>query len=155
VQYLTSIPALTAAVSAIDIQGHAESHCGGGNSITFTNAEPDRCYATGGISWAYSFRAIPTNWRLSTKSYKGGNCREVVHVFDSNDKDLVCHGADVDNLPYTGAGYSFINKRRSSNIAFDSQDCVRPDLLTLEDGPTHTLSGLGDETYKIMVKPPE
>jgi hypothetical protein len=33
-------------------------------------------------------------------------------VFDSNGRDLVCHGEEVNNVEYTGAGYSFTNRRR-------------------------------------------
>jgi hypothetical protein len=52
---------------------------------------------------------------------------------------------------YTGAGYGFINKKRSENIALDSEDCVwKPDLLTLEDGTTYTLTDVEEETAKIM-----
>ncbi|KAG9188864.1 hypothetical protein G6011_07569 [Alternaria panax] len=149
-QYLTTIFALASAISAIDIQGHIESHCGGGNRVTFTNVVANQCYATGGISWAYSFRAIPRNWRLSTRSHEGGNCGEIVHVFDSNGVDLVCHGADVNNLPYTGAGFSLINKKRPIEVASSSQDCIKPYLLEIEDGSTYTLLGLGDETYQTM-----
>jgi hypothetical protein len=134
-KHFTTIFALAAAVAAIDIQGHIESHCGGGNRVTFTNVNPDRCYATGGVSWAYSFRAIPTNWRLSTRSHGGGNCGPIIHVFDSNGRDLVCHGGEVNNVEYTGAGYSFINKRRSTDVASgsrrrDIQDHVRELLIT-------------------------
>ncbi|RYN28881.1 hypothetical protein AA0118_g12724 [Alternaria tenuissima] len=49
-KHVTTVFALAAAVAAIDIQGHVESHCGGGNRVTFTNVNPDRCYATGGVS---------------------------------------------------------------------------------------------------------
>ncbi|KAL1794607.1 hypothetical protein ACET3X_006423 [Alternaria dauci] len=150
-QYLTTTFALAAAVAAIDIQGHIESHCGGGNRVTFTNVSPDRCYATGGISWAYSFRAIPTDWRLSTRSHGGGGCGFIFHVFDSNGRDLVCHGGDVNNVEYTGAGYSFINRKRSEDVAVASQDCIKPDLLEIEGGPTYNLLGLEDETYKTML----
>ncbi|CAN9375110.1 unnamed protein product [Alternaria alternata] len=149
-KHVTTVFALAAAVAAIDIQGHIESHCGGGNRVTFTNVNPDRCYATGGVSWAYSFRAIPTNWRLSTRSHGGGNCGPIIHVFDSNGRDLVCHGGEVNNVEYTGAGYSFINKRRSTDVASDSQDCIKPDLLEIEGGSTYNLLDLEDETYKTM-----
>ncbi|CAN9117212.1 unnamed protein product [Alternaria alternata] len=150
-QYLNIILALTAAVSAIDIRAHNESHCKGVTS-TYKNAQPDRCYAGGGVSYAWSFVAIPTNWKLSTRSHQGGNCKELVHTFNSNGKDSVCHGAPVNNVLYTGAGYGFINKKRSENIALDSEDCVwKPDLLTLEDGTTYTLTDVEEETAKIIV----
>jgi hypothetical protein len=122
---------LTAAVSAIDIRTHSEAHCGG-NTATFLNVKPGRCYANGGTAWAYSFRAIPASWRLSTRAHAGGNCKELARTENSNGKNWICHGNSNprNSVPYTGAGYSFINKKRSNSIAFDSQDCGKPDLLT-------------------------
>jgi hypothetical protein len=151
-QYHYTILVLTAAVSAIDIRGHIESHCGGGNVVSFFNVVADRCYATSGISWAYSFVAIPRDWTLETRSHRGGNCNEIVHRFNSNGQETVCHGAAVNNLDYTGAGFSFLNRKRSENAAFDGQACEKPDPLTLEGGPSYTLSGLEDATLKTMVK---
>jgi hypothetical protein len=146
-----SILALTAAVSAIDIRGHGESHCGG-SQVTWTNANPDTCYATGGISWAYSFSAIPRDWRIQTRIYKNDNCNTEDWTDRSNGRDYVCMGSAVNNQLYTGAGYGFNGRKRSEGNASDSKDCVKPDLLTTEDGQTYTLSGTDDATMKAMVK---
>jgi hypothetical protein len=148
-----SILALTAAVSAIDIRGHSESHCGG-NIITWTNANPDTCYGLGatGSSFAMSFRAIPTDWRIQTRIYDGGRCNRESWTDRSNGRDYVCMGSAVNNQAYTGAGYGFNGRKRSEGVASDSKDCVLPDLLTMEDGQNYTLSGTDDATMKAMVK---
>jgi hypothetical protein len=146
-----NILALTAAVSTIDIRGHSESHCGG-NTVTWTNANPDTCYATGGVSWAYSFAAIPTNWKLQTRIYVNGGCNTQSWTANSSGRDYVCMGAPVNNVQYTGAGYGFNgSKKRSESIGPDSQECGKPDSLTMKDGPTYALSGIDDATLKIMV----
>jgi hypothetical protein len=146
-----SILALTAAVSAIDIRGHSESHCGG-STISWTNASPDTCYAGGGICYAFSFVAIPTNWKIQTRIYKNGRCNKEDWTANSNGRDNVCMGAPQNSELYTGAGYGFNGKKRSEGIASDSEECAKPDLLTMQDGHTYTLSGLDDATMKTMVK---
>ena len=145
------ILASTAAVSAIDISGHSESHCGG-NKVTWTNVGPDTCYATGGISFAFSFGAIPTNWNIQTRIYKDGRCKREDWTARSNGRNWVCMGAGENSQLYTGAGYGFNARKRSANIASDSEDCVKPDLLTMTDGQTYALSGLDDATLKTIVK---
>jgi hypothetical protein len=148
-QYLT-ILALTAAVSAIDIRGHSESHCGG-NSVTWYNANADTCYATGGIQYAFSFAAIPTNWAIQTRIYLEGNCNKESWTARSNGRDYVCMGAEVNNWLYTGAGYGFNGKKRSEGVSSDGRDCVKPDLLTMVDGQTYALEGIDETELKTMV----
>lgn len=149
------ILALTAASSAIDIRAFLESHCRDvGRTVSWVGVQPDRCYATGGVSWSYGFFAIPTNWRLSTRSHVSGGCGPILHVFDSNGADFVCHGGEVNNVEYTGAGYSFINKKRSTDIAVENQECETPDTLNMEDGLTYRLKGLEESTWKSMVCSP-
>jgi hypothetical protein len=145
-----NILALAAGVSAIDIRAHTESHCGG-NTLTWTNANPDTCYGGGGISWAYSFAAIPKNWNIQTRIYVNDYCTTESWTANSNGRDWICMGADVNNVPYTGAGYGFNGKKRSESIASDGQECAKPDLLTMEGGHTYTLTELDDATRKIMV----
>jgi hypothetical protein len=146
-----SILVLTSAVSAIDIRGHGESHCGG-SEVIWRNANPDTCYATGGISWAFSFGAIPRDWRIQTRIYKNGNCNTEDWTDRSNGRDYVCMGGAVNNNDYTGAGYGFNGRKRSEGIAFGNEECVKPDLLTIKDGQTYALSGVDDATMKTMVK---
>ncbi|KAF2742257.1 hypothetical protein M011DRAFT_391774, partial [Sporormia fimetaria CBS 119925] len=138
---------LAAAVSAIDISGHSESHCGG-RRVTWTNVGPDTCYGwpSGAIAYAFSFGAIPTNWRIQTRIYKEGGCRREAWVAYSNGRDYVCMGSGVNDQLYTGAGYGFNARKRSEGTASESEDCVKPDLLLMEDGQTYTLSGLDDAT---------
>lgn len=150
-KHLNTILAITAVISAIDIRCHVKEHCRC-SVLSWVNAAPDKCYASGSVCWAMQFVAIPKNWRLSTRSHKNDGCKDIVHVFNSNGRDSVCHDAPEKRVAYTGASYSFINKKRSKDVvAFDDQDCVKPDFLTIENGPTYTLAGLDDETVKIMV----
>ena len=147
-----NVLALTAAVSAIDIRGHSESHCGG-NIVTWTNAQPDRCYGyTNGISYAFSFVAIPTNWAIQTRVYEGGQCSREAWTARSLGRDNICMGAEVNNRLYTGAGYGFNGKKRSEGVASDGKDCVKPDLLTMVDGQTYALQGIDDAELDTMVK---
>jgi hypothetical protein len=144
-----SILALTATVSAIDIRGHFESHCSG-NSFTWTNANPDTCY--NGVFYAFSFLAIPRDWRIQTRVYKDGGCNREDWTARSHGNDYVCMGADTNSQTYSGAGYGFNGRKRSGGIASDGEDCVKPDLLTIEDGHTYAISGIDDATLKTMVK---
>jgi hypothetical protein len=146
-----SILGLTVAVSAIDIRGHSESHCGG-SAVIWRNANPDTCYAHGGTSYAFSFGAIPGDWRIQTRIYKDGNCNREDWTDRSNGRDYVCMGAAVNNEFYTGAGYGFNGRKRSEGITSDTEDCVKPDLLTMKDGQTYALSGIDDAAMKTMVK---
>jgi hypothetical protein len=143
-----SILALTAAVSAIDITGHYESHCGG-NAFTWKNANPDTCYSS--VVYAYSFRAIPRDWRIQTRVYKDV-CNREDWTDRSNGNDYVCMGSPSNSQTYTGAGYGFNGRKRSRDIASDGEDCVKPDLLTIKDGHTYAISGIDDMTLKTMVK---
>ncbi|KAI4664803.1 uncharacterized protein J4E79_003101 [Alternaria viburni] len=150
-QHFNTVLALAAAVSAVDIKSHGESHCKG-VTHTYVNANPNKCYGLGGTSWAWSFNAIPTNWNLETRTHKDGYCKTLVHAWNSNGASTVCHGAAVNNLKYTGAGYSFANKKRSEDTVFNSEDCIwKPDLLTLKDGTTYMLTDVEDETVKIIL----
>ena len=36
------------------------------------------------------------------------------------------------------------------DVASDSQDCIKPDLLEIEGGSTYNLLNLEDETYKTI-----
>lgn len=108
------------------------------------NAKTNQCYVGGGISYAWSFNAIPTDWNLQTRSHKDGKCKTLVHSWNSN-------GAAINNLLYTGAGYSFASKKRSEDTVFNSEDCIwKSDLMTLGDGTTYKLTDVEDETAKIM-----
>jgi hypothetical protein len=147
-----NVLALTAAVSAIDIRGHSESHCGG-NIVTWSNAKPDTCYGyTGGISFAFSFVTIPTNWAIQTRVYEGGQCSRESWTARSNGRDNVCMGAPVNNVLYSGGGYGFNGKKRSEGVDSDAKDCVKPDLLTMVDGQTYALQGIDDAELETMVK---
>jgi hypothetical protein len=59
-QYLQIILALGAAVSAVDIQAHTESHCrANGQTLTWQNVDPNTCTSSGGTHAAFSFSAVP------------------------------------------------------------------------------------------------
>ena len=147
-----NILAFTAAASAIDIRGHDESHCRG-NYVTWINAQPDTCYGNrGGISWAWSFAAIPTNWDIQTRVYEGGLCSRESWTARSLGRGEICMGAEVNNRAYSGAGYSFNGKKSSEGVSPDAKDCVMPDLLTLEDGQTYALKGIDEAEVNTMVR---
>jgi hypothetical protein len=153
-QYLNIVLALAAAVSAIDIQGHAESHCRDARVI-WRNVQANSCQSNGGVFAAFSFNSIPTNWKIVTRSYTSTTCagNKLVNQFDSNGRDWVCHGADANyQIQYSGAGYSFINNKKRSDVDnVAGQECQKPDLLTLNDGQTYTITGVQDEIVQEMV----
>lgn len=57
----------------------------------------------------------------------------------------------MNNVEYTGAGYSFINKKRSADVVAGGQECETPDTLNMEAGLTYRLKGLDETTWQSMV----
>jgi hypothetical protein len=148
---------LAMSVLAIDISGNVEFHCRGNRNIVWTNVEPNRCYGTGYDNQAMEFVAIPTDWSTTTRSYKMQNCNpsSIVHQFHSNGNRNVCHGANSDyGIAFRGAGYSFNPTEKRSNVMVeraDNLECIKPDLLLLNDGSTYTVVGLDNEIVQVLV----
>jgi hypothetical protein len=155
--YLTIILALAAAAWAIDIRAFgSNSHCQGRYGF-YVGAQPDVCYhyADGTKKSSYGFYAIPKDWRISTRSHGGGDCKDVLMVRDSNGATWVCHGDKGPNWEYSGAGYSFINDKKAEAVAADdTRDCQGPDGIVFEDGETYEFKGVDEATVQTMVSGP-
>jgi hypothetical protein len=155
-QYLSNVLALAAVVSAIDLQGHLESHCRDGATVTWQNIQPNQCHSKGGYFHAVSFNAIPRDWRILTRGYRDFSCSSNYLKFqaNSNGKDWICLGDDYNRFAYGSGSYSFVNKKESEADNVESQECRKPDLLTLNDGQSYTLGGVPDEIVQAMVSQP-
>jgi hypothetical protein len=152
-QYLNNILALAAVASAIDLQGHLEPHCRDGATVTWQNIQPNQCHSKGGYFHAISFNAIPRDWRIITRGYDVPSCpsNHLRNQFNSDGKDWICHGDTLSRGSYGAGSYSFANKKRSGPNDVESQECRKPDLLTLKDGQSYTLGGVPDEIVQAMV----
>lgn len=111
--------------------------------------------------YAMKFNAIPSTWHLVTRSYGALNCpsNRKLNEFHSDGRTWVCHGSPNGDVQYRGAGYSFVNKKRSENTNSDAlegirsidQDCVGPDLVHLIDGRNYTVTNVEDNIVQEMV----
>lgn len=151
-QYLNLALAFATAVSAIDIVGRGGNHCGGSEMVRWRDTAPDQCYGRSTYSLGLSFVAIPTDWRIRTRSYEREGCQVLVHDFPSNGADNVCHGSSEGLLIFKSGSYTFNGRKRSvksSNL--NTEDCIGPDVVTLADGQAYIVTGLPDETLNAMV----
>ncbi|KAK3326841.1 hypothetical protein B0H66DRAFT_169991 [Apodospora peruviana] len=156
---LTVLLGLAASVSAIDaalrVRGGCDSRGGG---AVCTNLNPNTC--CGVPSGSYSslvFYAVPKNWFLELRGHEGGNCGRVKTV------DTLFGGTErcLNSGPYTGAGYSFLSRKRGEKIEADecsasATPCtpVAPDQLFLADGQKYNIVdmeiGLLEELTGLM-----
>ena len=153
-RFSSIILGLAAVASAVDIRFFSGSKCGGGALVQCGNQPPNKCCQNSYKVNSVGVYAIPSNWKLVTRSYRNGNsCAsgDKVHEFNSNGATWVCHGTQgIFNGDYRGAGYSFLNKRRATDTS-DDQECAKPDTLFLEDGQKYNIAGLGDAETEEMV----
>ncbi|CAD6446985.1 eff73fd5-285f-4511-952f-7698999bf6ef [Sclerotinia trifoliorum] len=156
---LTVLLGLAASVSAIDaslrVRGNCDSRSGG---HTCTNLNPNNC--CGVPSGSYSslvFYAVPTNWFIEIRGHEGGNCGRVKTVDTISGATEKC----LNNGPYTGAGYSFLSRKREGEQIQEgacsaSETCtpVKPDQLFLADGQKYNIvdmnTGLLEELTELM-----
>ena len=158
--YFAIILALAAATWAIDIRAFiGDSHCHDRYGYK-VGAQPDTCYHyydNSGMS-SFGFYAIPKDWRISTRGHGGGNCKDVLRTQDSNGATWVCHGDKRPKYEYTGAGYSFINKKaelaETQPAADDAGECKGMDGIVFENGGTYDLKDADEADKKIMVSAP-
>lgn len=150
---LSIVLALIAAVSAIDIHGHLESHCGDGAQVIWRDVEPDRCTANGGVYNALSFNYIPKEWQLATRTYTDANCSpyRLYFEFNSDGREWLCHGDKSNKGSYRSAAYNFIGKKRAVVDGVEARECQKPDLLALEDGQMYSIAGVEDDLVQEMV----
>lgn len=124
-----------------------------------TNIASDTC-CFGGSQWAQSvvFAAMPTNWKLMTRSYKGDDrCRIKVYEWPSDGRAEICHGMNAAPFrQYHAGGYSFINNKRGEAeiceaLGGSCSKTVRPDTMYLKDGQRYAITGVSDGVIEQMV----
>jgi hypothetical protein len=156
-QYLSISLALAAAASAIDIRAYHDiprfSHCEGQYLVSWLGVAANTCYSTSTSMYAMKFDAIPSTWHLVTRSYGALNCpsNQKLNEFHSDGRTWVCHGSPDGSVQYRGAGYSFVNKKRSDDANSNDQDCVGPDLVHLIDGRNYTVTNVEAKIVQEMV----
>lgn len=104
---------LAATAAAIDIRYHFTNNCGG-NFVECVNINPDRCCAASAVS--LGFVAIPSNWRIRCRGWRGGNC--------GGNPDATAYSAGSTSVCiqssgflYNSANYNFVNRRRAAAAA--------------------------------------
>ncbi|KAI3556187.1 hypothetical protein CABS03_00806 [Colletotrichum abscissum] len=157
--------AAAVSVSAIDIQKHFGQNCGG-NFRVCRAIDPNRC-CVGATAESVLFRYIPSNWRIETRGYDGGDCRNRRATILSAGATSVCMRSG--GFLFTGAGYGFVNRKRAPQEAGEEtcaaaegegqeQKCEssqEPDTLVLVDGSEYNLVGLEadklDRLHRMML----
>lgn len=164
-RYQSILLAFAAVASAIDIRAYNDiprfSHCEGVVLISWLGVAPDTCYSTSTSMYAMKFDAIPSTWHLVTRSYGALSCpsNQMLNEFHSDGRTWVCHGSPNGGVQYRGAGYSFVNKKRSEDAnsgtleTIESKDrgCVGPDLVHLADGRNYTVTNVEANIVQEMV----
>jgi hypothetical protein len=158
--YTYIVLGLVAAASAVDIRLYDnESHCNGGVWTSCTNIAANTCCqgSNSHRTTAINFIAIPSNWRLVTRSYTSLNCdrNSLSHEFFSNGATSVCHGGGWVANWYGGGGYSFVSKKRTEEDSCDAigGSCARsqkPDIL-VKDGQKYAIADLDEATLEQLV----
>lgn len=154
--------AAAVSVSAIDIQKHFGQNCGG-NFRVCRAIDPNRC-CVGATAESVLFRYIPSNWRIETRGYDGGDCRNRRATILSAGATSVCMRSG--GFLFTGAGYGFVNRKRAPQEAGEEtcaagegegqegQKCEssqEPDTLVLVDGSEYNLVGLEADKLDRLV----
>jgi hypothetical protein len=125
-----------------------------------TNIASDTC-CHGGSSWASSigFAAMPSDWKLVTRSYKGNDrCQVLVYALNANGAKDMCHGmGDAPFRQYHGGGYSFINTKRDMTDTCDGlggacSKSVKPDTMYLQDGQKYAITHIGEDVLDQLVR---
>ncbi|KAL2065343.1 hypothetical protein VTL71DRAFT_3012 [Oculimacula yallundae] len=156
---LSVLLTLAASVSAVDISLRAWGNCDSrGGGVTCTNKNPNSCCGvpTGSYSSTVIY-AVPGDWSLEFRGHEGGNCGRVKNSAAFRGGEYCLGGG-----PFTGAGYSFVSKKRRGEQAQEgtcsaSGACtgtVAPDQLFLADGQKYNIvdmeTGLFEELHGLM-----
>ncbi|KAM7216523.1 hypothetical protein V8F06_008051 [Rhypophila decipiens] len=152
---LTVLLGLTASVSAIDValrfRGNCDSRSGG---HTCVGLNPNTCCGIpSGTAPSIVFYAVPTNWFIEVRGHEGGNCGRVRTVDTINRATERC----LNNGPYTGAGYSFLSRKRSGELVREdtcaaTTGCtpVAPTQLFLADGQKYDIANMDADLYEEL-----
>lgn len=152
---LTVLLGLAASASAIDaalrVRGNCDSRSGG---HTCVNLNPNTC--CGVPSGSYSslvIYAVPREWFIEIRGHEGGNCGRVKTVDTINGDTEKC----LNNGPYTGAGYSFLSRKRGGeqvreDVCAAAGNClsVKPDQLFLADGQKYNIKDMDAGLYEEL-----
>lgn len=177
-QFLTTILALTASVSAIDIALRNRGDCserGGGFTCTgvnpnvnifpsifdapssnhpVPNVRSQQCCGipTGSVGSVVIYY-VPTGWALDVRGHEGGRC----DAMKSSETLLGGTWKCLRSGPYTGAGYGFRNFKRGApegTCSSTSENCVpvMPDQLFLGDGQKYNIVDMDSELVEELAE---
>jgi hypothetical protein len=77
-QLTALVLAFAAAASALDIRYYNDTNCGGGAAFYCTGINPNTCCTSEAVHHpSVGFAAIPTNWKITTRGYINGGCRDL------------------------------------------------------------------------------
>ena len=146
------LPALVAAVAAVDVRIWPQTGCSGSYHVICTNLNPNICCAaTPNDNWDWhsaAFYGINPNWNINYRAHGGGNCNRLVLSQTVNFGTFWCLGEGNDVITVSGAGYSFVGKKRTVGDESQTEACQRVDILVLEDGSKYNLTGLDDGAFE-------
>ncbi|KAK6833351.1 hypothetical protein PG987_008045 [Apiospora arundinis] len=148
----TLLAALAGTASAIDIFMHFSNNCGG-NAIVCKNMPPapgNCCSGHPSLDQhpTVGFYGIPLHWNINCRGWSGGSCTNMRESQRASNTNFVC----LRNGWFSGAGYVFVNKKRSVETIEGDEYCpaqeapcsnsVAPNALSFADGVTYSLVGL-------------
>ncbi|KAK0745503.1 hypothetical protein B0T18DRAFT_446270 [Schizothecium vesticola] len=148
------LPFVTA-VAAVDVRIWPQTGCSGSYHVICTNLNPNVCCSASDVeNWDWhsaAFYGINPSWNINYRAHGGGRCRTLVMSQTVEFGNFWCLGDRGDAITVTGAGYSFVNRRRRST-GDEAQACARADTLVFEDGSKYNLTSLDDVTFTSLMK---
>ncbi|KAM7190186.1 hypothetical protein V8F20_009808 [Naviculisporaceae sp. PSN 640] len=143
-------------VGAIDIYLYDADHGCAGAAYVCTNVNPNVCCGNDSNDHhSIAFRAKPPSWSLDLRGHSGGRCSRTTIAGQSGTGGTdTCWTTAPGRIPlgdFSGAGYSFRNKRRTTAEGLcpdtdeESSTCggrQLPDRLDLADGTKYNITGL-------------
>ncbi|KAH8590696.1 hypothetical protein B0O99DRAFT_520791, partial [Bisporella sp. PMI_857] len=95
----------------------------------------------------FGFCGIPNDWFIKARGHEMERCGPLKTLDTAYQTNFKCLGQG----PYTGAVYSFRERKR--NTAAVAEKCTTPDLLILEDRKKYSLVSIGNSQLDELVAP--
>lgn len=135
---------------AVDIGLHNGNACSGVVAIC-ERINPNSCCSAGGsIRPSISFKYFPREWNLICSAYRPGGCNGgtlAAEIASNRNTDVCIQGAGL-----AGGSYRFASRKRGTDgVKLEDADCVKANVLKLEDGTRFDIADLDDDSIDELV----